>query len=1078
MLNKKSLSKKILGRKASTSWEFLQNQTGNRDVYQDQQLERGATEKPKDKTWVYAASSAIGVGAFILIWFMCGIIAFMASMLGGSSLAPIETKNSETANTVANAHKYGVPDYWVNEEQTYDNTPITVDCFLPTDDKGNVDHSKSCASKPEQVKRPQWHIDATEKAMKDAGIEVDNSSQRKENGLGVVFFSLNKWRILLSFLSGLGAFLVAQTYFSRQWEAQNAMSNNVDINDYANDQHIAVPEEVAERYGLFPDVGAHSPVQVSSMLSHMMLKNKGIKQVYAPVRAEEDIVDENGNILTHKGQPVTDSTGRMKIQKVPMFDTDFGQKLFEASGMQDKNFQNFFDATVLKYNPGGKNIEKLGGQDTYADHINELWTLPPYEPQRPAGAYIVDQAPVNTMVLAITRAGKGQTYIEPVIDMWLRESDPNNMLVNDPKGELLVKHYVRAVMRGFQVVQFNLINPLKTDIYNPLGLAAEAAREGDFTAAETYVENIAKVFFPVDGSDDPVWPNAANNAFKRTAYGLIDFYLEEERLMRKQAEREGWSRKILDNKLDAMWGKLTLYNCYQFFVQLSAKKIKDPVKDLEEKIQNNPEDYKDEDGEYTQETQIELEKAQKRSPIWDGNKELDMLTLFFNATDKLPRNEMRTSVSNSDKSLRAMGGAEKMLASVYGIAITAMSFFTDKTISTLTSGTPSQNVDLASLSFPRRIGVRFHPNFAQKYHLVGHQVRWSAYADKNFTEDLGKDFYHDDIITQQGYWAKYLFKGIFPNQVSYIKLEVVNSNTGNLMNSFYFKFTKGYRTNLSGRTYMTEPVTGKKIIQNGILEELVPNTQKGGFVPGSQTFKDKGLNVNNMTEEEIYNSDELEFEPIDVNRNILTGDKVAYTEQPKAVFLVTPPHLMNYAKLILILVKQLVDLNFDQSYTAKPNQKPLYKTRYMLDELGNLQSEGHGIEGFETMLSIGLGQSQQFTLILQTLQQLKDVYGDSVDKIVQGNAQPLYSKIATPEGWKSMGEMEEGTKVLVPGGGITEVTGVYPRGIRKVYQVTRADGASTVVCNEHLWEVELEEDALKLLSDMRSSGDKVQAERL
>ena len=51
----------------------------------------------------------------------------------------------------------------------------------------------------------------------------------------------------------------------------------------------------------------------------------------------------------------------------------------------------------------------------------------------------------------------------------------------------------------------------------------------------------------------------------------------------------------------------------------------------------------------------------------------------------------------------------------------------------------------------------------------------------------------------------------------------------------------------------------------------------------------------------------------------------------------------------------------------------------------NLQSEGHGISGFETMLSIGLGQEQQFTLILQTLQQLKDVYGDSVDKIVQGN---------------------------------------------------------------------------------------------
>ena len=64
-----------------------------------------------------------------------------------------------------------------------------------------------------------------------------------------------------------------------------------------------------------------------------------------------------------------------------------------------------------------------------------------------------------------------------------------------------------------------------------------------------------------------------------------------------------------------------------------------------------------------------------------------------------------------------------------------------------------------------------------------------------------------------------------------------------------------------------------------------------------------------------------------------------------------------------------------------------------MDELGNLQSEGHGISGFATMLSIGLGQEQQFTLILQTLQQLRDVYGDSVDKIVQGNTSNIVNKI-------------------------------------------------------------------------------------
>lgn len=54
----------------------------------------------------------------------------------------------------------------------------------------------------------------------------------------------------------------------------------------------------------------------------------------------------------------------------------------------------------------------------------------------------------------------------PTLDMWMREKRQNNMVVNDPKGELLVKNYVRATVRGMQVVQFNLINAMKTDIYN------------------------------------------------------------------------------------------------------------------------------------------------------------------------------------------------------------------------------------------------------------------------------------------------------------------------------------------------------------------------------------------------------------------------------------------------------------------------------------------------------------------------------------------------------------------------------------------------------------------------------------
>lgn len=545
--------------------------------------------------------------------------------------------------------------------------------------------------------------------------------------------------------------------------------------------------------------------------------------------------------------------------------------------------------------------------------------------------------------------------------MWTRERKPNNMVINDPKGELLVKFYVRGTMRDFQIVQFNLINAMKTDIYNPLGLAADAAREGDFTKAAMYVENIAEVFFPVDGGDDPVWPNAANNAFKRAAYGLIDYYLEEEKELLAYAEKTNMDEKVLATKIDIMWGKVTLYNTYQLFVQLTSKKLKNPAVEFTKKAKAG-----EFEGLSEEDYQEKLAEVEAQSLLWEDAPEKDLLTLYFNATDALPTNSMRRLVANANNALKSMAGAEKMLSSVFGIAITAMSFFTDPTISTLTSGTPSQNVDLAGLSFPRMFGIRFHSHFLEKYHLIGMQAKWMSYEDKDFTKELGKAFYHEDLVSREG-WARYYFEGKYKRDVAYVQLEIVNPQTGMLIRRFYFQFKKSYMTSLDARYYITDPIRGDKIVKNGVLIELRKFKKKDGtevFRKAKSTFEQiKIVDVLSSTKKEK------------VNTSAIIKDTVRYSEKPKMIFLVTPPHLMKYAKIILILIKQLVDLNFDKSYMTKSSQKPLFKTRFMLDELGNLQSEGHGIQGLQTDLSIGLGQEQQFTLILQTLQQLRDVYG-------------------------------------------------------------------------------------------------------
>lgn len=755
------------------------------------------------------------------------------------------------------------------------------------------------------------------------------SGGKSSGGLTPAGLMAISWRpgvFVISMVVGLLAFLILYEILKRNLDAQNAETDVTDINQYPNDQHIQVPEELQRNYDWFPDVGAHSTVMVSGMLSHMMLMNKGLKKVNVTRRAAKDVVDEDGNTLYFKGEPLLDDDDDEIVDVLPIIDEKFGDALFTASGTpNDKRIRKLWDATKIPYNPGNQNREKLKGYDTVADLINGDWEFPSYEVQRPAGAYIVDTEPVNTMVLAITRAGKGQTYIEPTIDMWTRERTPNNMVINDPKGELLVKFYVKAAVRGFQPVQFNLINAMKTDIYNPLMMAAQAAREGDFTKCALYVENIAEVFFPTDGADDPVWPNAANNAFKRAAYGLIDYYVEEEKEERLKAEKTNMDPKVLDGRLDVMWGKVTLYNCYQLFVQLTSKKLKNPfaqfAKDTEAgKFNEGGMQIDPKTGEMIETkrgaeplTQEEWEErrdeCKKDAELWEDKPEIDALTLYFNATAHLPRNQMRNLIANADNALRSMGAAEKMLASVYGIAITAMSFFTDPTISTLTSGTPSQNVDLGGLSFPRRFGVRMHPDFVKRYHLLGLQCKWDAFEDAGFMKKMGKDFVHDDILNREG-WAMCYFKGKFPKDIAYLRLRLMNSQTGSLVRTFYFQFKKSYQMSLDSRYYVKDPVLDEKIVKNGILIELKPVKGKN---EGEVVYRKAKTLFPQVKVKDVLKGGTKEK----VQTPAITQTMVRYSDKPKIIFLVTPPHLMKYAKLILILVKQLVDLNFDKSYMTK-----------------------------------------------------------------------------------------------------------------------------------------------------------------
>jgi phosphate starvation-inducible PhoH-like protein len=77
---------------------------------------------------------------------------------------------------------------------------------------------------------------------------------------------------------------------------------------------------------------------------------------------------------------------------------------------------------------------------------------------------------------------------------------------------------------------------------------------------------------------------------------------------------------------------------------------------------------------------------------------------------------------------------------------------------------------------------------------------------------------------------------------------------------------------------------------------------------------------------------------------------------------------------------------------------------------------------------------------------------------MRGRAQPLHSRILTPNGWRTMGSLKVGDFAVGSDGKPVEVTGVFPQGERLVYRVTMTDGSSTLACAEHLWSVRTASD--------------------
>ena len=73
--------------------------------------------------------------------------------------------------------------------------------------------------------------------------------------------------------------------------------------------------------------------------------------------------------------------------------------------------------------------------------------------------------------------------------------------------------------------------------------------------------------------------------------------------------------------------------------------------------------------------------------------------------------------------------------------------------------------------------------------------------------------------------------------------------------------------------------------------------------------------------------------------------------------------------------------------------------------------------------------------------------------IFDWHAQPIDARLVTPTGYRLMGDIRVGDRVIGSDGCPTEVIGVFPQGIKEVHRVSFHDGSSTESCADHLWSI-------------------------
>lgn len=502
------------------------------------------------------------------------------------------------------------------------------------------------------------------------------------------------------------------------------------------------------------------------------------------------------------------------------------------------------------------------------------------------GKYYIDQSTVNTLVIGITRSGKGEMFVNPLADILSRARKKSSMIVNDPKGELFQMSYETLRKRNYNVQVLNLQDMNSSMSYNPLAVAVNFAKRGYYDKAQQYINSVSHAIYTKpgqqSGGNDDFWIKSSISLLNALVLALMD--------VAKQNDQ---------------WEKVTLRNAQAMLNEMGGDQV---MVNAQNEVVTNP--------------KLATEMKSK-------------LSLYFENFQKLPYDAFRKMAFNAFQQSNFAG--KETAGSIYSSALEGLQIYQQDNVAQLTS---KNSIDLTTIGFPRQFRVRIGGNDPD------HNPYLSKIAKVHVLTKDGREIESRQVkIDRQGY-VVYPIEHECPNEFM-IKITFDNRNNPAEMRSEFVTVD-----------------CQKQYLKRGLSPKPVKDqyTNKPELMGVISTILQKQTQV----------------------RVAVTNSECEYSEQPTALFLVTPPHNPAYNVLVSFLVDQAFNLNYDMALDC--GRKTFLRIIFLLDEFGNLPP----IPNMPTKVSIGLGQNILFDIIVQNLEQLSDGYGKDGAATIQSNCANIF----------------------------------------------------------------------------------------